>query len=462
MTIAPADDRTRGLDELRAAVDATVALPADPDYARCAPWNVAATVHPAAAVFVRSARDVAETVRFAAAAGYTVAVQGTGHAGMDVGSGTILVHTGEMTAVDVDPQARVARIGAGATWQHVLDAATPHGLAPLCGSSPSVGVVGFLTGAGIGPLVRSVGVSSDWVLAFELVTGTGEILRVTPDRHGELFWGLRGGKSTLGIVTSVEIELPQIPEFYGGAVYFDGPAAAEVLHAWRRWSVGLPESVTTSLALLQLPELPEVPTPLAGRFTVAVRYVALCDAGEGERLLAPMRSAAAVLLDAVGVLPYSAIAAVHADPPSPMPVFEDHTLLARLTTEAIDGLLALAGPSAGSLQAIVELRLLGGAFARPARHRSAFCHRDAAYALTTIGAPVTELADAIVAQASAIVGALAPWSTGRQLPNFAPAVDRERLARCYDEDTLHQLAALADRYDPAGVFRVGQVARYPV
>ena len=109
-----------------------------------------------------------------------------------------------------------------------------------------------------------------------------------------------------------------------------------------------------------------------------------------------------------------------------------------------------------------ELRLLGGAFARPARHRSAFCHRDAAFALTTIGAPVPELAEAVSAHARAVIGAVAPWSTGRQLPNFAPATDPARLARCYDEDTLYQLAALAERYDPAGVLRVGQVARYPM
>jgi FAD binding domain len=462
MTIAPVSDLTDRLDALRHAVDGVVALPSDPDYPRCAPWNVAATVAPAAVVFVRSARDVAETVRFAAAVGLTVAVEGTGHGALPVGPESILVHTGEMTWCEVDPQARVARVGAGATWQHVLDAATPHGLAPLCGSSPSVGVVGFLTGGGIGPLVRSVGVSSDYVLSFELVTGAGDVLRVTPDQHSDLFWGLRGGKATLGIITAVELQLPRIPEFYGGAIYFDGADATTVLHEWRRWSVGLPESVSTSVAMLQLPELPDVPPPLAGRFTVAVRYVALGDPVQARELLTPIRAAATPLLDAVGEMPYAAIAAVHADPPSPMPVYENHALLNRLTIEAVEALLAVAGPQGGSLQTIVELRLLGGAFARPARYRSAFCHRDAAYALTTIGAPLPELADAVAGHAASVIAAMASWSSGRQLPNFAPATDTARLARCYDEETLFQLAALAERYDPAGVLRVGQVARYPL
>ncbi|HEY5842317.1 MAG TPA: FAD-binding oxidoreductase, partial [Mycobacterium sp.] len=235
MTIAPTRDiadLTDRVTELRSLVEGAVALASDPGYARCAPWNVAVAVEPAAVVFARSARDVAETVRFAASVGCTVAVAATGHGALPVGPDSILLHTGEMTGCDVDPDARVARVGAGATWQHVLDAATPYGLAPLCGSSPSVGVVGFLTGGGIGPLVRTVGVSWDYVRAFELVTGSGDILRVTPEQHGDLFWGLRGSKSTLGIVTAVEIDLPLIPEFYGGTIYFDGSHAASVLHAW--------------------------------------------------------------------------------------------------------------------------------------------------------------------------------------------------------------------------------------
>ena len=461
MTIALADDLTDSVDALRSRVDGIVALPFDADYARCAPWNTAVTVEPAAVVFARSAHDVAETLHFAAATGYTVAVAATGHGTLDVGADTILIHTGEMTWCEVNPVERVARVGAGARWQHVLDAATPHGLAPLCGSSPSVGVVGFLTGGGIGPLVRSVGTSADHVRAFELVTGAGETLRVTADENPELFWGLRGGKATLGIVTEVEIELPEIAEFYGGAIYFDGSDAATVLHEWQRWSADLPESVTTSVAMLQLPDMPDVPPPLAGRFTVAVRYVALGDVDEAQRLLAPIRVCAPAVLDGVTVMPYAAIGAVHADPPNPMPVFQEHALLSDLTADAVDALLAVAGPDAGSLQAIVELRRLGGAFARPPRHPSAFCSRDAAYTLMTIGAPALELADAIAAHGQAVIAAAEPWSTGRQLPNWAPATGQERLTRVYDEETLLRLAALAERHDPAGVLRTGQVARYP-
>ena len=91
------------------------------------------------------------------------------HGAVGIGDETILVQTSAMKHCEIDVLNRTARVGAGARWQDVIAAAAPHGLAPLCGSSPSVGVVGFLTGGGIGPLVRTVGLSSDHVRAFDVV-----------------------------------------------------------------------------------------------------------------------------------------------------------------------------------------------------------------------------------------------------------------------------------------------------
>lgn len=155
------------------------------------------------------------------------------------------------------------------------------------------------------------------------------------------------------------------------------------------------------------------------------------------------------MIDTVSVMPYAAIGAVHADPVDPMPVHEGHALLHELTPEAVEALLAVAGPASGSLQVIVELRHLGGAMARPAAHRSAFCHRDAAFSVATIGALMPEIAELVQ-------GTPLRWSTRwplvdrGALPNFGPSADATRVARCYDEDTLHWLAALAQRYDPPG------------
>jgi FAD/FMN-containing dehydrogenase len=437
--------------ELRAHVRAPVALPGERVYDRALPWNLAVPVRPAAVVLASTASDVAAVMRFAADRGLRVAVQATGHGAVPVGADAVLVLTAGLGGCVVDPAARTARVGAGARWQAVLDAATPHGLAPLCGSAPGVGVVGYLTGGGIGPLVRSVGLSADHVTAFDLVTGGGQMLRVTPDEHADLFWGLRGGKSMLGIVTAVEIQLLPITEFYGGAIYFRGERARDVLHAWRRWSATLPESANTSVCIQQLPPLPGIPEPLAGRMTVAVRYAALGDFDEAERLLQPMRYVAAPLIDAVGVLPYAAIGAVHADPVDPMPTHEDHALLRELPADAVDEILAAAGPGSNSPQTIVEVRLLGGALAREPRQRSAFCHRNAAYALSVIGVLAPAGGEAVAVHAAALVGAVAPWATGGQMPNFAASADPARPGRCYNADALHWLRALAQRYDPAAV-----------
>ena len=222
-------------------------------------------------------------------------------------------------------------------------------------------------------------------------------------------WGEQGDT---GHREAVEFDLLPIPEFYCGALYFDGSDAATVLHEWRRWCASLPERVATSIALMQLPEMPDVPPPLAGRFTVAVRYVALGDFDEAARLLEPMRAVAEPLIDAIRVLPYAAIGAVHADPPNPMPVYEDQALLRELPVEAVDALLAVAGPDADSVQVIVELRQLGGAFVHADHHR---CR----------GAR-----DPVSGHAGAVMDAVRPWSAGGQLPNFAPASDLARLARC--------------------------------
>lgn len=346
-----------------------------------------------------------------------------------------------------------ARVGAGVRWQQVLDAAAPHGLAGLAGSAPHVGVVGYTTGGGVGPISRTYGFASDLVRAVELVTGDGELRRVTPGH--ELFAAVRGGKGAVGIVTAMEFDLVPLASVYGGALFFDGADAATVLHAWRSWAAALPEQGTTSAALTQLPPLPGVPPVLAGRLTVAVRFA--WTGPSGASVLDPLRTVAPVLLDTTGVLPVPAIGAIHADPVDPMPVHEESDLLTDLPAAAVDALLAVAGPGSGSPQAIVELRQLGGALARAPRHPDMVCGRDAAFVLTSIGALVPPVAGAVPAHAAAVRSALGPWATGQVLPNFAAGTGPARLARSYDPATLAHLTALATTYDPKNTLRTGQV-----
>ena len=343
---SPTPSSSPGLAELEARLEGRVLRPGSEDYTALAtPWNVAVVNGYLAAVEVGNPQDVVSVLRFAAEQGLEVAVQATGHGAYTTPGRSLLVLTHRLDEVTVDPATRTARVGAGVTWARVLEAGEAHGLAGLAGSAPGVGVVGYVTGGGSGPVARTFGWASDRVAAFDVVTGDGELRRASATENADLYWGLRGGKGALGIVTAVELELLPLTEIYAGCLYFGGADAGAVLRAWRAWAAALPEAASTSVALLRLPDLPGVPPPLAGRMTVAVRYAWVGDAADGERAAAPMRDVAPVVLGGIGVMPYTALGSIHADPVDPMPGHEAAALLRELPEEAVETLLAYTVPT---------------------------------------------------------------------------------------------------------------------
>ena len=193
------------------------------------------------------------------------------------------------------------------------------GLASLHGSSPSVGAIGYTAGGGIPLLAREYGFAADHVRAVELVTADGRLRRLTEDEDPDLFWAVRGGKGNFGVITAMEIGLVPRNRLYGGGLFFPGERAAEVLSSWREWSLTVPENMSTSLALLRLPPLPEVPEPLRQGLAIHVRIAYTGSAGEGEKLVAPLRSLGARVLDTVAEMPYAAVPSIHMDPPEPIP-----------------------------------------------------------------------------------------------------------------------------------------------
>ncbi len=438
--------------ELDALTEGTVAVPGDEAYdALVSPWNVAIPVRPAAVVAAQSAQDVVEAVRFAARHDLRVTPQATGHGPIAELVTELLVATRGLDECVVHPEGW-ARVGAGVKWLRVVEAAAPYGLAPLSGSITDVGIVGYTTGGGLGPMARTYGMAIDKVRAIEVVTGDGELRRATPTEHPELFFGLRGAKGMLGIVTAIEFDLVHQPTFYGGSLWFDGDDAPTVINRWLHWSDAQPELATTSIGLFQLPAMPEVPPVLAERLTLSVRYVWTGDPEEGERRFAEIREAAPVLLDDVSLKPYTAIDSVHTDPLDPMPSFEAATVLTGFPAEAVEGLLALTGPGSGSPQVLVEVRQMGGAVAREGEHESAFSSRDAAYSVLTVGIPEVP---GVEEHAATVLEALAPWAGGHRLPNFT--FTAEEYADAYGEQTLDRLRRAVRSYDPLGVMAIGRV-----
>ena len=418
--------------------------------AEAAGFNTAVTHRPAVVVAASSAVDVAAAVRYANDEGLPVAVQATGHGASAPAEGSVFVSTRRMQGVRVDPAARVARVQAGVRWRPVIDAAVPHGLAPLSGSSSGVGVVGYTLGGGMGHLARRHGFAADHVRSVELVTADGAIRTVTAASDAELFWAVRGGQGSFGIASSLEFDLVPVPRFFGGALFFVGTAIEDVLHAFATWAPTMPEEVTTSVALLRLPPLEAVAPPLRGVVSLALRFGFTGSPERGEALLAPMRRVAPPVLDSVGPMSYAAVDRIHMDPTEPMPAVARGGLLHSMPTALVDTLLGFAGPDVEVPLAAVEVRLMGGALSRPPAIANAVAGREGAFSLSVVAPappPLAETARTVTAQ---VVDALEPWSPGTSLVNFAGHGDEQR--RAWTPETLDRLRHVKQAVDPRNLF----------
>lgn len=419
-----------------------------------AAWNLAIDQRPAAVALPESADEVAALVSYARANGLLIATQGTGHNGGAYATleQTLLVKTSQMRGVTVDPVNRVARVEAGALWSDVTAAVDPHGLACLSGSSPDVGVVGYTLGGGLSWLARAHGLACNNVRAIELVCADGAERRVTATDDPDLFWALRGGGGAFGIVTAMELELLPVSEVYAGALFWPWERSAEVLHAWREWTRTVPEEVTSVGRVLQLPPIPDLPEPLRGRAFAVVEVIALGDPADAEQLLEPLRALGPEIDTIASIRPIE-LTALHMDPPEPVPGLSGERMLSDLPGEALDAIIASAGPGSDSPLLSVELRHLGGALSRPAPGHGALASLGGEYLMFSVGMPMggPEHAAAIIAYNREVVEALAPWATEQSYMNFVETpTDASAL---FPADVLARLRAVKAAYDPDDLFR---------
>ncbi len=437
-----------------------VLTPADPGYdtARAA-WNLSADLRPAAVAIARTVADVQAALAYAAAHDLRVAPFTTGHLATALPSlhDTLLLRTELGRDVDVHPAARLARVSAGAVWEDVVTAIAPHGLAVAHGSSPDVGVVGYLLGGGLSFYARRHGLSCDHVVAFEIVTADGAARHVDAVQDADLFWALRGGGGNFGVITAVVLELLPYAEVFAGMAVWPIEAAPRVLDAWLAWTREAPDSVTTSLRLLRLPPVPEVPEPLRGVPVLGVDGIAL-DEADGQAMLARLRAAAPPMLDGWTRMPSAAALRVHGDPEQPTPGVSAHALLGELDDDAARRLLTLAGADAPECPLIfVELRQLGGALTTASDGAGARDRLEGRFAFFGIGCPMAPGEEArIEAALDDLMGALAPWDTGRRYLNFdeRPGDGRHGFA----PTAYRRLADIRAAWDPAGRF----VAAHPI
>ncbi|MBW8698013.1 Mitomycin radical oxidase [Streptomyces sp. MBT84] len=445
--------------ELASLVSGPVLLPGDEGYeAECRIYNLNVPLEPALAVGAANAADVQAAVRFAARDGRPVTVKTTGHQQVTPARGGVLITTRRMKGIAVDAGRRRARVEAGVIWQEVIDEAAAVGLAPMSGSAPLVGVAGYTLGGGLSPVFgRSLGYAADHVRLLEVVTADGELRHVTAESDPELWWALLGGKGNFGVVTALEFDLFPLTDFYGGGIHFPGERLADVLHTWRTWQSDMPQEMSSSLAVQRLPPLPELPEPLRGAFVVHVRIAHLGPAAEGERLIAPLRAAAPALIDTVSEMPYTALGAIHLDPPTPMPYYDRTTMLRAFPAEAADKLIELLGPGSNSPLASVEIRMLGGALDREPAVPNAVSSRGLPFVLFGFGVGAADQGEFLGGKLDEVMNAMEPWADRRRMVNFLSieeATDPERLSEAYGAERYRRLTAAKKAYDPTNMFRV--------
>jgi len=442
---------------LRELVHGTVYVRGDAGLAaEVACFNPTVQHDPDVVVAVADEEDVAEAVRFAREQGLPVRVQATGHGAEAPISGGLIVSTRALDTIDIDAASRLVRLGAGVRWAPVIAAAAEHGLAPVTGSSTSVGAVGYTLGGGLGPLARTPGFTADWVRGFRVVTAEGEVVTADAESHPELFWALRGGKGGLGVVTEMTLELVPLTTLYAGSVFFEGDAIEPAFRAWVDWAAGLGEEATTSVVLLRVPDVDGPPPPLRGRTVLSVRFAYPGASAEGERLFAPIRAAAPVLLDFVGEIPTTAVASIHNDPEEGSPAWIRGFMLDDFDAADGDALLDVAGPRVESPFLALEIRQLGGATRRDTDDGTAVGGRDSGYTLSAIAADPATFATEAPAAAEAISRALEHRISAVTNVNWAADLtDPAVFASSWPADVGARLTHARATYDPDRVFAFG-------
>jgi FAD/FMN-containing dehydrogenase len=441
----------------RFAADITgqIILPEDPGYDQARTvFSGAIDRRPAIIVRVADAADVARVIALARETGMELAVRGGGHspAGHGVSEGGIVLDLSAMRALEIDAERRTAWAETGLTSGEYTAAAGVHGLATGFGDTGSVGIGGVTLGGGIGFLVRKHGLTIDQLLAADVVTADGELLRVDAENHPDLFWALRGGGGNFGVATRLQFRLLEVDTIVGGMLLL--PATPDVIASFIAAAEAAPEELSTIANVMAAPPLPFLAEEHHGRLVVMASLVHAGDVEAGERAVAPFRALATPIADMVRPLPY----------PEMFPP-EDESYRPVAITRAIS-IEHVDRPAAETIiehierssapRAVTQLRVLGGAMARVPADATAFAHRDSRIMANVVAlyerleerpvheAWVTELADALSN------GDTATYA------GFLGDEGEERVRAAYPGATWERLAAIKARYDPDNLFRLNQ------
>jgi FAD/FMN-containing dehydrogenase len=445
------------LDAVRGSGEAEVMLPDDAAYAAATrAWNARFGARPAAVIRCHGTAAVRDAVRFAVRSRLPVSVRGGGHSypGHTFGDDAVALDLSLLNEVRVDPAARRVRVQAGARWGAV-DAATQRSSLATTGATVStVGVGGHALGGGTGYLARYVGLAVDNLVAADVVTADGNIVRASESENEDLFWALRGGGGNFGVVTSFDFRLHEIgPTVTTAQAFYGIDAASDVMRAYRAFMDAAPDDVTAYLIALRVP--PVDPFPREAHGAVALAIVA-CHCGDpelGAAALAPLVTFARPLLSGIQAVDYvAAQQAFDAGMPAGLRWATEAHALSGLDDAALDTFLAFARSLPGS-HSMAYLEPLGGAIARVPPSATAFPHRDAPCSLHILPG-WTDAADddTCIAWAREFHAAMAPFSTGGVYVNLMNERPELGAASAYGGN-LTRLREIKRTYDPLNTFR---------
>ena len=411
--------------------------------------------HPALIVRAADATDVSRVVALSRESGLELAVRSGGHspAGHSTTEGGILLDLSQMKGFEIDLERRTAWAQTGLTAGEYTAAAGAHGLATGFGDTGSVGIGGITLGGGVGFLVRKHGLTIDDLLAADVVTADGELLRVDAERHPDLFWAIRGGGGNFGVATRFQYRLHEVDTIVGGMLIL--PATPEVVASFVAEAEAAPEELSAIANVMTAPPMPFVPAEIHGQLIIMALLVYAGEVEAGERAIAPFRGLAEPIADMVKPMSYPEIYPPEED--GYHPIGSGRTMF----LEAIDGAVAQTIvdrlQNSSAQMAVAQIRVLGGAMARVPAEATAFAHRGARIMVNV--AALYERPDEATVYEPWVTDFAAALRQGDEVGAYVGFLGDEgegRVREAYPGKTLERLAAIKGRYDPTNLFRLNQ------
>jgi FAD/FMN-containing dehydrogenase len=443
------------ISQLRSALNGRVIAPKDAGYEEArALFYGGIDRRPAIIVRAKDANDVARVVTLAGETGLELSIRSGGHsiAGHSVADGGIMLDLSDMRAININVEHRTAWAETGLTTGEYTLATGAHGLATGFGDTASVGIGGITLGGGVGYLVRKHGLTIDNLLAAELVTADGQLLRVDTESHPDLFWAIRGGGGNFGVATRFLFRLHEVNTIVGGMLIL--PATTAVIASFIALAEVAPEELSIIVNIMPAPPMPFVPAEHHGKL---ILMALMCYAGaseSGERAIAPFRALVTPIVDMVRPISYPEMY-----PPedgSYHPTAIGRTLFLDAVDRATAELIVERLNASDAPMRVAQLRVLGGAMARTPADDTAFAHR-ASRIMVSVAAFYSGPEDQAERQSWVLdfAAALQQGDSGVYV-NFLGEEGEARVRAAYPGATWERLRKIKTRYDPTNLFHLNQ------